>query len=151
MTDSQNRFWETFDKLFTLSVQDKILFLDSLLFSFTVSARGIWSDEQPSDKDKAEAFKWLNELNHRIWNIRFGLKEGIDIDSDSIVRLYENLKIYGEQSALLRIHLVPTLLSAFQLYKKYQQDDVMRLTAVLRQQGAANKSSETGANCCQRG
>jgi hypothetical protein len=115
MIDSQKRLQETFDELFTLSQQDRMLFLESLLVSFTVSARGIWSDEQPSDKDKVEAFKWLNELNHRIWNIRFELKEGID--SDSINRLYENLKFYGEQSALLRMYLVPTLLSAFELFK----------------------------------
>ena len=115
MTDSQKRFQEIFDELFTLSLQDKILFLESLLFSFTISGRGIWTDEQQSDKEKVEAFKWLNELNHRIWNIRHELKEGVD--SDSIIRLYENLKFYGDQSALLRMHLVPTILSAFKLFK----------------------------------
>jgi len=115
MIDTQKRFQETFDRLFTISTQHKKLFLELLLFSFTISARGIWSDELPSDKDKVEAFKWLNELNHRIWNIRFELEEGVD--SDCISRLYENLKFYGEQSALLRQHVMPTLLSAFELFK----------------------------------
>lgn len=115
MTDTQKCFQETFDRLIALSTQDKKLFLELLLFSFTISARGIWSDELPSDRDKVEALKWLNELNHRIWNIRFELEEGVD--SDSISRLYENLKFYGEQSALLRQHVMPTLLSAFELFK----------------------------------
>jgi hypothetical protein len=120
MTDAQNRFLETFSELLTLSLQDRMLFLELLLFSFTVSARGIWSDEKASEKDKAEAFKWLNELNHRIWNIRFEQKEGID--SDSIIRLYENMKFYGEQSILLQGHLMPTILSAFEMFKKNRKN-----------------------------
>lgn len=62
-----------FDELYATSQQEKILFLELLLYSFTVSARGVWSDEQPPDSDKFEAFKWLNELSHGIWNI---LKDG---------------------------------------------------------------------------
>jgi len=115
MTDIHSQFQDTVDELSTLSILDKILFLELLLFSFTVSARGIWSNEELLDQDKVEAFKWLNELNHRIWNIRSELKDGMD--NDSIIRLYNNMKFYGEQSTLLQAHLVPTLLSAFKLFK----------------------------------
>ena len=51
------------------------------------------------------AFKWLNELSHRIWNIRFDLQQGED--NESMTRLYRNMKFYSEQSDLLRIHLLP--------------------------------------------
>lgn len=115
MADTHNRFQETFNDLFALPLQDKTSFLELFLFSFTISARGIWSDGQSTDAEKVEAFKWLNELNHRIWNIRSELKKGLD--NDSINRLYENLKFYGEQSALLGQHLAPTLLSAFERFK----------------------------------
>ncbi len=70
MTDTQRRFQEALDELSTRSLQDKLHFLELLIFQFTVSAREIWSDEHPPDRDKVEAFKWLNEQNHRIWNIR---------------------------------------------------------------------------------
>jgi hypothetical protein len=116
MSDSHKRFQEIFDELFTLSLSKKGDFLEALLFSFTIAGRSIWSNEQTSDLEKAEAFKWLNELNHRIWNIRYELKQGID--SDSIKRLYENLKFYSEQSAELLRNLVPTVLSAFDNFQK---------------------------------
>lgn len=112
MTDIHNHSQEVFDQLYKLSLENKVLFLELLIFSFTVSTRAIWSDEQSSDKDKVEAFKWLNELNHRIWNIRFDLKN--DMDDDSITRLYSNMKFYGAQSALLQMHFIPAILSAFQ-------------------------------------
>lgn len=86
-----------------------------LLYSFTVSARVIWSDQEHTDADKVEAFKWLNELNRAIWKIRSDIKEGTD--SDSIKGLYENMKFYGGQSALLNSHLVPAILSAFDRFK----------------------------------
>lgn len=119
MTDISTSFQEAFDPLYKLSNQNKVLFLDLLNFAFTVSVRAIWSDEQPSGKDKLEAFKWLNELNHRIWNIRFDIKNGIE--NDSIERLYENMKFYGEQSALLQSHLAPAFLSAFEQFKNMRQ------------------------------
>lgn len=115
MNNSKNQLQEAFNGLYNLSIQEKVLFLESLLFSFTISVRAIWSDEQLPDKDKVEAFKWLNELNHRIWNIISELKEGVD--TDSITRVYENLKFYSNQSALLTMHLAPTLLSAFERFK----------------------------------
>jgi hypothetical protein len=68
--------------------------------------------------EKGDAFKWLNELAHRIWNIKFDLQRGED--NDSITRLYDNMKFYGEQSALLKMHLVPTTLGAFKNFKAKQ-------------------------------
>ena len=116
MADIDNHSQEVFDQLYKLSLENKVSFLELFIFALTVSARAIWSDEQSSDKEKVEAFKWLNELNHRIWNIRFYLKNGID--DDSVTRLYSNLKFYGEQSALLQTHLMPSLSSAFMQLQK---------------------------------
>ena len=67
-------------------------------------------DYYSSDPEKITAFKWLNELTHRVWNIIFGLQQ--DENSDS-VGLYENMKFYAEQSLLLRSHLVLTTIIAF--------------------------------------
>lgn len=111
MNEANKQFHEVFDELYKLSVTDKVLFLEELLFYSTLTGRGIWSDDKPSDTEKVEAFKWLNEFSHRIWNIRSGLQQGED--NDSVTRLYENMKFYGEQSDILRMHLVPTILGAF--------------------------------------
>lgn len=70
-----------------------------MLFYFTIAGRGIWSDEQSTVAEKAEAFKWLNELIHEIWNICFALQGAKETDYAN--RLYENMRIYGEQSSLL--------------------------------------------------
>ena len=118
MSESHKRFQEVVDELYSLTIPDKIKFLEQLLFNFTLAGRGIWSDDKPSDPEKVDAYKWLNELSHRIWNIRFELQQGED--NDSITRLYENMKFYGEQSDLLRMHLVPTTLDALGNFKVRQ-------------------------------
>lgn len=119
MNETHEQFQEVFNELYSLSSPDKIKFLDDLLFYFTIAGRGIWSDEQPTEGEKVEAFKWLNELLHRIWNIRSGLQNGEG--EDFARRLYENMKFYGNQSTLLRSHLVPTTLGAFSIFKERQK------------------------------
>lgn len=116
MNTAYTKLQETLNELDAFSVSDKIIFLEVLLFQLTIAGRGIWLDDRPSDSEKVEAFKWLNELSHRIWNIRLDLLRG---ESDySIIRLYENLKFYGEQSNLLRSHLAPITLSALESFKQ---------------------------------
>jgi hypothetical protein len=116
VNEAHQQFQEAFDELYTFSTTDKIEFLERLLFHFTLAGRGIWSDDSSTDTEKVEAFKWLNELVHRIWNIRSDLQRGED--NDSITRLYNNMKFYGEQSDLLRMHLVPTTLGAYNVFKE---------------------------------
>ena len=87
-----------------------------MLFYFTIAGRGIWSDDQLPDSEKIEAFKWLNELTHRVWNIQFDLQR--EEDDDSIVRLYKNMKFYSEQSKTLGSHLVPTTILS---YKRFEE------------------------------
>lgn len=115
MNEAHKQFQEVFDELYELTIHKKMKFLEALLFYFTITSRGIWSDDKPTDADKVEAFKWLNELSHRIWNLLFELQR--DEDSDSITRLFENMKFYGKQSGLLRSHLLPTTLAAFENFK----------------------------------
>jgi len=120
MNEQHKQFQNALEELNTLPNPDKVRFLEDLLFYFTISSRGIWSDEKVSEFEKVEAFKWLNELYHRIWNIRFELEQ--EKSNDGITRLYENMKFYGEQSELLRVHLVPTTLGAFRNFKVKQQE-----------------------------
>lgn len=115
MNKSQTRFQEVFDELYKIAPPDKIKYLEALLFYFTLTSRGIWSDNKSGDTEKVLAFKWLNELSHRIWNIRFDLQQSDD--NESVTRLYENIKFYSEQSDLLRTHLVPTTIGAFENFK----------------------------------
>ena len=118
MNEAHKRFQEAFNELYTLTIVDKIKFLEVLLFDFTITGRAIWSDEEATDSEKVQAFKWLNELVHRIWGIHLELN--LNEDNDSITRLYENMKFYGEQSILLRTQLVPTTLGAFKNFKGRQ-------------------------------
>ena len=118
--DQRKQFQETFANLHTLSRTDKIQFLEYLLFYFTITGRGIWSDDQLPDAEKIEAFKWLNELTHRVWNIQFDLQR--EEDDDSIVRLHDNMKFYSEQSRTLGSHLVPTTILAFESFEKKRSD-----------------------------
>lgn len=115
MNESQTGFQEVFDELYKIAIPDKIKYLEALLFYFTLTSRGIWSDDKSSDSEKVVAFKWLNELSHRIWNIRFDLQQGED--NESVTRLYENIRFYSEQSDLLRMHLLPTTIGGFENFK----------------------------------
>jgi hypothetical protein len=103
-----------FTSLNLLSTVDKIRFFEILLFTFTIAGRGIWSDNLKTDTEKVVAFKWMNELLHRIWNINFELKQGQD--TDSITRLFENMKFYGEQSDLLKEQILATISTAVKRY-----------------------------------
>lgn len=87
---------EIFDELYKLSTVDKTQFFEGLLFYFTLTGRGIWSDSMQTDTEKVNAFKWMNELLHRIWNIHFELQQGQD--HESVKRLFENMKFYSEKS-----------------------------------------------------
>jgi hypothetical protein len=120
MNEQHQLFQNALEELSTLANPDKVRFLEELLYCFTISSRGIWSDEKVSEFEKVEAFKWLNELYHRIWNIRYELQQ--EERNDCITRLYENMKFYGGQSELLRVHLVPTTLKAFRNFKAKQQE-----------------------------
>jgi hypothetical protein len=62
MNEAHNQFQEVFDELYALTIHKKMKFLEALMFYFTITSRGIWSDDKPSDAEKVEAFKWLNEL-----------------------------------------------------------------------------------------
>ena len=120
MNEQHQHFPNALEELSTLASPDKLRFLEELLFYFTISSRGIWSDETVSEFEKVEALKWLNELYHRIWNIRFELQR--EESNDSITRLYDSMKFFGEQSELLRVHLVPTTLGAFRNFKSKRQE-----------------------------
>jgi hypothetical protein len=74
MNEAQKQFLDVFEKLFTLTIADKIHFFEALLFYFTISSRRIGADDKTTDTEKVAAFKWLNEVTHRIWNILYGLQ-----------------------------------------------------------------------------
>ncbi len=110
MDAKESHLQRIFAELSQLSIAEKTKFHEILLFTFTIAGRGIWSDDSQTDNEKVNAYKWLNELLHRIWNIHFDLQ---DAQADhSIDRLAGNIKFYGEQSDLLRAHLFPTILTA---------------------------------------
>jgi hypothetical protein len=121
MKETHEQFQDVFLELNTLTSVEKMLFLEGLFFFFTISGRGIWSDEQATDAEKIEAYKWLNELLHRVWNIYFELRNKEENNFQS--RLYENLKFYSDKSNLLRIQLVPTTLAAFNVFKERQKSN----------------------------
>ena len=41
-------------------------FYERFLMQLTIVGRIIWADEQTTSQQKVEAFKWLNEINHRV-------------------------------------------------------------------------------------
>jgi hypothetical protein len=71
----------------------------------------LWSDEKASDQEKVTAFKFLNELTHRVWNIFRDIKR--NEDDESIIRLFDNLKCYAKESELLSMRLWPAILLAY--------------------------------------
>jgi hypothetical protein len=111
MKEQQLRIQEVFDELFLTTTQEKVNYIESLLFNFTITGRGIWSDEHYNDTEKVNAFKWLNELSHRVFNMLYRLRQGND--ADIINSLYNNLKYHSEQSDLLRRHLTPIILLTY--------------------------------------
>ncbi|GEM_PF-2442001 len=111
MNEKQLQIQQIFDDLFKATTQTRLNYIEALLFYFTITGRGIWSDEDFNDAEKLDAFKLLNELSHRVFNILHKLKIGND--DDTVMSLYNNLKFYSEQSELLRRHINPSVLLAY--------------------------------------
>jgi hypothetical protein len=49
-----------------LSDEERISFYEILAHNLTVTVRGIWSDDDLTDRDKVERLKWVNEIMHRV-------------------------------------------------------------------------------------
>ena len=49
-----------------LSEEERIRFYEILAHNLTVSVRGIWVDEQLTDREMVERMKWINEIMHRM-------------------------------------------------------------------------------------
>ena len=113
MTDSSNKYHQAFEYLDKMSTSEKLKFFDNLLFVFTIAGRAIWSDETATDEAKLDALKWLNELTHRIWNIRFDIEE----QQNAIHLLREVMQEHAGHSPLLRQQLIPSFLIAFESFQ----------------------------------
>jgi hypothetical protein len=111
MNEQQLLVQQVFDNLFLATTQQKTNYIEDLLFNLTITGRGVWTDEKSNDAEKVNAFKWLNELTHRLFNMLYELRRGNN--EDTITSLYNNLKFYSEQSDLLRSHLNPTILLTY--------------------------------------
>lgn len=110
MSESVDRIISIFKYLETVHREEKLRYLNCFLSYFTIAGRGIDSSDN-TDSEKYEAYKWLNELTHRMWNIKYELEQGQDIEI--IDRIYENIKFYADYSKLLSSHLIPTILASF--------------------------------------
>lgn len=89
------------------SIDEKIAFIQRLLFNITVMNRAMWSDDQTTDKTKVESLKWSNELSHRVWNILYELKRGKDDNSEN--KLVSTFAFCAKQSNELAKHLGATI------------------------------------------
>lgn len=114
--DHHKRFQEVFLRLPELSAADKIQFLHTLLYRLTIAGRAIWSDNHFSDPEKQDALKWLNELNHRLWNMISECQ--LNNDADFATHLHGHLQFHHSQSYLLGIQLVPTVVAAFYSFEE---------------------------------
>lgn len=115
MNENHRKIEAVYNELTGYPNSMKKIFLETLLFNFTITGRAIHSDETQSDKVKLDALNWLNELVHRVWNIHSVLNE--EKNEDVTLRLYENMKFYADMSSLLNSHLIPTFLLTYAAVK----------------------------------
>ena len=81
-----------------LEAEQKIRFYENLAFNLTLSARGVWSDENLSDAQKVEAMKWLNEILQRIITKTSGLR--VDRNESSENDTWEIIKHWASMSSV---------------------------------------------------
>lgn len=110
MSDNKTECALAFENLEKSDIGQRLKFLDELLFALTIAGRVIWSDETATDHEKLQGLNWLNELTHRIWNIRL---ERNPADSNITERIREYFKEYGDRSELLKQQLTQTFLIAY--------------------------------------
>lgn len=75
-----------------LSPDQRLRFYELLAHNLTVAIRAIWSDEDPSDSEKIDRIKWVNEILHRVTDkigvIRLNLHEWTEIDTWRMIEGY---------------------------------------------------------------
>jgi hypothetical protein len=61
-----------------------------LWLNLTIAGRSIWSNPDLTDADKLNALKWLNEIQHRVWNAHeldnLSIEVFVDLVSDHVMR-----------------------------------------------------------------
>jgi LPS O-antigen subunit length determinant protein (WzzB/FepE family) len=85
-------------------------FIENFLKESIVMNRCFWVNNESSntpDKETIEAFKWSNELTHRLWNLHFQLENKTKTNvADGIA---DNINFYAKQSNQLKQNLPSTL------------------------------------------
>ena len=77
-----------------------------LWFELTLAGRGIWSDDTLDAATQANALKWLNEIQHRVWGAHASRR------SHALPHLLDRIVSHCEQAPVLQSHVRIALDSA---------------------------------------
>lgn len=77
-----------------------------LWFELTIAGRGIWSDDTLDAATQANALKWLNEIQHRVWGVHASRSP------DALPHLLDRIVSHCEQAPVLQHHVRIALHSA---------------------------------------
>ena len=85
-------------------------FIENFLKESIVMNRCFWDNNEhlyATDKETIEAFKWANELNHRLWNLHFDLENKSELNVAN--KIGDNINSYMKHSIELKKNLPSTL------------------------------------------
>jgi hypothetical protein len=88
-------------------------FIENFLKQSTIMNRCFWDNNEhnlTTNKETIEAFKWSNELNHRLWNLHFDLES--KTENNVAIKIADNINSYIKHSNELKKNLPSTLQSA---------------------------------------
>lgn len=103
---------EIIDAVKKWDIQGQILFLDKISSSITIIYRDIIADIDITDTQKLAAIKWINEFQHRLFNIIHCLKEGAK--KDEIQAVYIEIQFYAKQNRTAKASLIWAFKTAYE-------------------------------------
>jgi len=87
------------ERLTRLNESQRRDFCIRLWFELTIAGRGIWSDDTLDAAMQANALKWLNEIQHRVWGAHASRSP------DALPHLLDRIISHGEQAPGLQPHV----------------------------------------------
>ena len=91
----------------------QLLFLRKILEQIPTAIRSVWSDDTQTPAEQLAGIKWLNEFNHRIWNLYWDWEQQ-EQEQYELLFLWDQVKFHAAQHPITKAELAPLLNSAFQ-------------------------------------
>lgn len=113
---------EILDTVSTWNGHGQIIFLEQISQHVVFGIRSVSGNDSLDNESKVEAMKFLNEFNHRIYNLKSGLLRSSPNRTKSIYTVAEYVKIYSELNVITKGELAAIISGAYSFIERQTKE-----------------------------